>query len=67
MTRVTVVDTDELLEDVLAEARADPGHPLARMVLRLDEAMRRGDPWPTEWAGRRIDDVPIAGDGDGPV
>jgi CBS domain-containing protein len=67
VTRVTVVDTDTLLEDVLAEARANPGQPLARMVLRLDEALRRGDPWPTDWAGRRIDDVPVADDGTGPI
>jgi hypothetical protein len=65
VTRLTIVDTDQLLDDVLAEARADPDHPLARMVLRFDAAMRHGDPWPTAWAGRRVDDVPVADDGDG--
>lgn len=63
MTRIVAADTDTLLEDVIAEAHADRSSPLAERVLALNRALCRGDPWPTAWAGPRVDDVATADDG----
>lgn len=61
MTRITIQDTDMLLAQLLDEADAYPDHPLSARVLALDRALRRGDPWPTSWAGRRIENIPGPG------
>jgi hypothetical protein len=56
-----IPNTDQLLETLLGKARKDPSHPVSSRLLTLHQALRDGNPWPTEWAGRRTEDVPLDG------